>query len=182
MSKIIAFHGPAASGKTTCCQMLKARGYQEYNFADPLKHICKVLFNLTDQQLYNQDAKESFDERLGTTPRRILQAVGTELFRIRLPEVLPELKYSSIWINLAKEKFQRDEGFYVIGDCRFPDEIKAVQDAGGIVIGLVRSNNRSSDTPVHVSETCHYDLCNMVVDNSSLTMEELKKIILDLDK
>ena len=92
MSIIIAFGGAKGSGKSTASSFLvKHHDYVKGSFATKLKELITNLFNLTDE-CYNVDKKEKVIERLGTTPRKLLQTIGTELFRNTLPSVLPEYR------------------------------------------------------------------------------------------
>lgn len=71
--------------------------------------------------------------------------------RDNLPLIIPELKLeTTIWIKLLKYKInKRDPNTnIVISDVRFPDEVKAIQELGGIILKI----NRSSVEPV---EICH---------------------------
>jgi hypothetical protein len=68
----------------------------------------------------------------------------------------------------------------VIDDCRFPDEIEAIQDAGGKVIYLTRSNF----TDGHASESAldNFSGFDALIDNADLSIHETNiKIIECLD-
>ena len=58
------------------------------------------------------------------------------------------------------------------------NEVKAIQDRGGFVIGLKRSPYKKADQ--HASETevekC-FDLCNIVIDNTKLSIPQQNKQI-----
>ena len=65
----------------------------------------------------------------------------------------------------------------LVGDCRFPDEVEAVQQAGGKVIRLTRSLHEDS----HVSETAldTHEGFDAVIDNQDMTIEEQSKALLN---
>jgi hypothetical protein len=68
----------------------------------------------------------------------------------------------------------------VIDDCRFPDEIEAVQDAGGKVINLTRSKFKDN----HASESAltGFTGFDAVIDNEHLSIHETNiEIIQHLD-
>ena len=152
MSIIIAFGGAKGSGKSTASSFLvKHHDYVKGSFATKLKELITNLFNLTDE-CYNVDKKEKVIERLGTTPRKLLQTIGTELFRNTLPSVLPELKSchnKGIWVNLM----EFDDKLMTIDDVRFPDEYDRINECKGLCIRIIRdSHSNKSNSKSHVSE------------------------------
>ena len=64
------------------------------------------------------------------TPRWVLQYWGTEVCR--------KAFHDDIWIAALENKLRNSEDDVVISDCRFPNEIKAIRKAGGMVIRVVR--------------------------------------------
>jgi hypothetical protein len=76
--------------------------------------------------------------------RRLLQHFGTEFRRAQDPDY---------WVRktLARISEERPD-FALINDLRFPNEMKAIQAAGGYVVRVTRVGF-VSDVPEHVSET-----------------------------
>lgn len=156
MTKIIGFAGRKQSGKTTCSEaildfwnstMPKELTAKIYNFADPLKKdICINIFGMSYDQCYgSDDDKNSLtDLEWGgkkLTAREVMQFIGTDLFR--------KMK-DSIWADATIKKIKEESpSLAIIADCRFPNEVKAIKDAGGIVIKL----NRNPCNSDHISET-----------------------------
>jgi hypothetical protein len=64
------------------------------------------------------------------TPRHVLQVWGTEVARRSF--------HDDIWIAALENKLRKTTDDVVISDCRFPNEIKSIRNAGGIVIRVVR--------------------------------------------
>jgi hypothetical protein len=64
------------------------------------------------------------------TPRWVLQYWGTEVCRRAF--------HDDIWIAALENKLRNSKDDIVISDCRFPNEIKSIKSAGGIVIRVVR--------------------------------------------
>ena len=64
------------------------------------------------------------------TPRYILQQWGTEVCRKNF--------HDDIWIASLENKLRNSQDDVVISDCRFPNEIQAIKQAGGIVVRVVR--------------------------------------------
>ena len=184
MTQIIAFAGRKQSGKTTCSEFV-ANCYagsllgtpQIYNFADPLKKdICINVLGLSYDQCYGSDEnKNTFtdcywqDARL--TAREVMQFVGTDLFR--------KMK-NDVWASATINKIKLEQPkLAIIADCRFPNEVEVVHNAGGLVIKLTR-NPYSSD---HDSETAldpekfPPDKFDLVVENNYMTIGEQNKLI-----
>jgi hypothetical protein len=64
------------------------------------------------------------------TPRWVLQYWGTEVCRRGF--------HDDIWIASLENKLRNSKDDIVISDCRFPNEIKSIKDAGGIVVRVAR--------------------------------------------
>jgi len=64
------------------------------------------------------------------TAREVMQFVGTEIFR---------RMYGDVWADATIRQIKAEGSqFAIITDCRFPNEVQVVQDAGGKVIRLTR--------------------------------------------
>ena len=180
MNKIIAFAGRKQSGKTTCAEAVidfvkhhtPHLTTKLYNFADPLKQdICINVLGLTYNQCYGTDEEKNQHTDLvwedkHLSAREVMQFVGTDIFRKMKPNV---------WADATIQKIKLDQyAISIIADCRFPNEVDAVKNAGGIVIKLTR-NPYNSD---HISETAldpnHYSPLNFdyVLDNSTISIAQ----------
>ena len=168
---IIAFAGRKQSGKTTSCEFVQSlftnKKTKIYNFADPLKQLCIDIFGLTYNQCYGTDENKNelvdcywpgIDSKM--TAREVLQYVGTDVFRAMQHNV-----WSSATIRLI-QKEQPDVA--LIADCRFPNEVEAVKNAGGLVVKL----NRNLYESTHASETA-LDATNYDQSNFDLTIANL---------
>ena len=88
---IIALGGKKGSGKDTLANYLVDKyNFTRYAFGDPVKLVCKELFDLTEDQLHGS-LKDTVDKRLGITPREIFQKIGTEFGREYIHELFPNL-------------------------------------------------------------------------------------------
>lgn len=101
------------------------------------------------------------------TAREVLQYWGTEIFR---------RQYHDVWADACIRKIRKSGcRFAVITDCRFPNEVEAVQKAGGKVIKLTRVVF-PDDT--HPSETAldpeHFDRnkFDAILHNSEMSVDE----------
>lgn len=190
MTKIIAFAGRKQSGKTTCA-MAVANSFELrhtnvhmntdariYNFADPLKHLCIDILGLQHYQCYGSDEQKNelvdcYWRGKQCTAREVLQIVGTDMFR--------EMQHN-VWADATIRKIKHDmPQLALIADCRFPNEVKAVKDAGGVVIKLQR-NVYDSDHASEVALDRHnYDYSNfdLVIENGSMNIQEQNYFIND---
>ena len=183
MTKIIAFAGRKQSGKTSCSNFVKTlfpddeNFVKVYNFADPLKQdVCMNLLGLTYEQCYGDDEQKNtltdilWNEKL-LTAREVMQLVGTDLFRAMKHDV---------WTSSTIQKIQTEQKkIALIADCRFPNEVKAVKESGGVIIKLTR-NPFNSD---HLSETAldheNYDQRNFdtIITNHYMSIDNQNDVI-----
>jgi hypothetical protein len=126
---IIGIAGKKGCGKDTLAEHIKIYGFEQKAFATPLKEVCKILFNLSDDQVYG-DKKEEIDVNCGKSPRYLMQFIGTDLLRKQLD--------SDIFVNAIKYSLNSAKN-YVISDIRFKNEADMVKSMGGIVIFVDRN-------------------------------------------
>ena len=177
---IIGISGKARSGKDTFADMLlevlnsdNKHDYVKVHYSDNLKNRVQNDFNMTWEQVYGS-LKEVPDERYPKgndtfwTPREVLQYIGTEGFRAI------EHKF---WIRQLFDKFKyNDTKNAIVADCRFPDEVDAVLEVGGIHLRIERDNKDFVTDTQHVSETAldDYDITYAVIENND-TMNGLRE-------
>lgn len=123
--------------------------------ADALKQVVIDCFipprlglGLTPSMLDSDDIKKT-KLPCGHTIRYLLQQVGTEMFRGL---------WSDVWINAWKRRLStvhryggEEMDVVICPDVRFPNELKAIHDLGGVVIRLTRAP--FADVDQHESET-----------------------------
>jgi hypothetical protein len=140
---IIGFVGFIGSGKDTAADYLvNFHGFRRDSFANTLKDAVSAVFGwdrtlLEGRTKQAREWREQVDpwwaERLGMpdlTPRHILQYWGTEVCRQGF--------HDDIWIASLENKMRKTTDNIVISDVRFPNEIKAIHNAGGQVVRVVR--------------------------------------------
>lgn len=158
MTKIIGFLGVKRSGKDTCGDyLIKNYGFKRYAFGDPVKEVCRNMFNLTDSQLYGEE-KEIVDTRWNITPREMFQRIGTKLGQYDFHDLFPEslLKPRTLWIYLFKLWLDKNKiEKVVITDVRFKHEIECIEELGGEIILIERPNLKQIDN--HISEKEHIE-------------------------
>ena len=140
---IIGVCGFIGSGKDTVADYLtNFHGFRRESFANSLKDAVAHVFGwdrtmLEGRTKQAREWREQVDpwwaERLSMpnlTPRWVLQYWGTEVCRRGF--------HDDIWIASLENKLRNSTDDVVISDCRFPNEIKSIKDAGGIVVRVYR--------------------------------------------
>ena len=139
---IIGVCGFIGSGKDTIADYLvNFHGFRRESFANSLKDAVAQVFGWDRTMLegrtkqsreWREKRDEWWTERLGreVTPRLMLQLWGTEVCRRGF--------HDDIWIASLENKLRNSTDDIVISDCRFPNEIKSIKDAGGIIVWVKR--------------------------------------------
>jgi hypothetical protein len=206
---ILGICGLIGAGKDTIADYLvNIHEFKRESFATTLKDAVAHVFGW-DRELLEGRTKQSrawreqrdewWSARLGMdiTPRWVLQFWGTEVARRSF--------HDDIWIASLENKLRNSRDDVVISDCRFPNEIKAIKAAGGIVVRVVRgaepewyeaavsrnrgpngntnwalSGRRLEQLGVHASETAWVGTkFNAVLDNNG-TLDDLYQQIMHL--
>lgn len=140
---IIGICGFIGSGKDTLADYLvNFHEFRRESFASSLKDAVSSVFGW-DRTLLEGRTKEAREwrEQVDTwwanrldmptlTPRWILQYWGTEVCR--------KAFHDDIWIASLENKLRNSKDNIVISDCRFPNEIQSIRDAGGKIIWVQR--------------------------------------------
>ncbi len=139
---IIGICGFIGSGKDTAADYLvNFHEFRRESYANSLKDAVSAVFGW-DRTLLEGRTKESrewrerkdewWTARLGrlVTPRLMLQLWGTEVCRQGF--------HDDIWIASIENKLRQSKDNVVITDCRFPNEIKSIKDAGGKIVWVHR--------------------------------------------
>ncbi len=202
MGQIIGIVGFIGSGKDTVADYLvNFHQFRRESFANSLKAAVSQVFGwdrellegrTNQSRIWRETKDEWWSERLGceVTPRWILQYWGTEVIRKGF--------HDDMWVASLENRLRSSKDDIVITDCRFPNEIKAIHNAGGRVVRIKRgpepkwfddaksmnkgpirntswalSKHRIEDLGVHASETAWVGQKFDVVLNNSGTIEEL---------
>ena len=194
---IIGISGFINSGKDTVADFLVQNyNFKRESFAGSLKDAVSVVFNwdrelLEGRTIESRNWRNKVDkwwaQRLNIpnlTPRWVLQQWGTEVLRGGF--------HNDIWIASVENKLRSSSQNIVITDCRFPNELNAIQQAGGKLIwvkrgelpvwynlalsaneGHVLAKNELEKAGIHASERdwigTNFDF---IIDNNS-TLEDL---------
>jgi hypothetical protein len=164
---LLAITGKKGSGKTTVAGFLKTRLHEEVSFASPLKELCRTVFGLTSEQLEDPVLKETVDFRYGVSPRKILQEVGTGLFRETLPKLIPNTEH--IWVRCLGRKIDEltEMGVtnIVVSDVRFDDEADFLRKRKFTIIHTIRPGQVVDSHSSELGIT--RDPSDLVIENSS---------------
>lgn len=155
--KVVGIAGRAGSGKSTAAEGFPG-DWDRVNFADPLKHMLVEAGVLTEEQAHGDEKEAPLDWLDGVTPRRVMQAFGTEIGR----SIHPEL-WVRLWRRTAEEVVADGYGV-VAADVRFPNEVAAIRALGGEVVWIERPGLAAADG--HASEnSISPDDCDVVILN-----------------
>jgi hypothetical protein len=178
---IIGIIGAIGSGKDTVADYLvKHHGFIRLSFAGKVKDVAHIVFGW-DRELLEGLTKESrawrevVDPYWEISPRVALQRIGTEMFRTYI--------HPDTWVKAVIRTIQATpELNYVITDCRFENEVKALKDLGGKILYISRgvepawADEARSGAPclpsVHITDWNIYTLQkfsdNYISNNNSL--------------
>ena len=202
MSQIIGIVGFIGSGKDTVADYLvNFHQFRRESFANSLKAAVSQVFGwdrellegrTNQSRIWRETKDEWWSKRLGcdVTPRWVLQYWGTEVVRKGF--------HDDMWVASLENRLRSSTDDIVITDGRFPNEIKAIRNAGGKVVRIKRgpepewfndaksmnkgatrntswalSKHRIDQLGVHASETAWVGQKFDVVLNNSGTIEEL---------
>jgi predicted metal-binding transcription factor (methanogenesis marker protein 9) len=176
-------HGQKRSGKDYLANKIIEvfPSFQKYAFADPLKDIISITFDITREELDNHKNEEDGlyiyeDDMIGykkiTDFRKVLQYFGTEAMK----------KYfgNNVWADLFVKKYnESDNKDFIISDYRFyEDEFLYLKNKinDKIITIKIKNNNKHNDS--HKSEKEIPDnYFDYIFDNSNKSEGELKKFV-----
>ena len=154
-----------------------------YAFADVLKEFAVDVLGLEYNQVYGTNKEKNSPTHLlwenmptgnnkgPMTGREVLQYFGSDICR---------KMYENIWFDACIRRIRKDNPeLALISDVRFPNEIKGVQNEGGVVFGLPRDIVNGKDT--HSSEQVDLSLCDYLLPKGDIdtTTKALYKIIIE---
>lgn len=177
MAKIIGFTGFISCGKNTAADYLVSKhGFTRDSFAGSLKDAVAQIFGWDRDLLEGltpeaREWRETVDQwwakRLNIshlTPRWVLQQWGTEVCRGGF--------HDDIWIASLENRLRSTKNDIVISDVRFPNEIKAIRNAGGVVVWVQRGELPSWYECAMVENTTPSDRLWLLEDSHQLMSQQ----------
>jgi len=168
--KIIGLSGTMGVGKDYICEnYIRSHGFYRWALADHIK-----VFAI-GKGLLTYD--EAFHIKTGNI-RDILQKEGTELGRdVYGDDVWVHTTFA--WLRLISDVWNIHR--FCIPDVRFENEVKEIQNRGGVVYRIVGDRSRENDTDllVHRSEaslTDDLDIYDGVIENYSSIPERVLSV------
>ena len=171
LPSIIALCGYKGSGKDTIANYLVEKyNYKHYKISDKLKEIIKILFDLSDNDL--EEKKEKVNDKWNTTPRRLMQFIGTDMFQYKLQELLPNINrdfwIKSLFTKDLMNKINNENYKIVISDLRFLHEYEIISNLYVSYSILKVKNNRIEQNDNHISENEFNQInINGIINNNS---------------
>ena len=142
---VIGICGLIGSGKNVAGTYLQEKyNFKAISFADSLKQAISVIFDWPFEMLKGEtDESRAWREQIDPwwskrlnipelTPRWVLQQWGTELGRYSF--------HPDIWAISLEKKLNNSLDDFVITDCRFENEMKAIRNQSGFLIRINRGN------------------------------------------
>lgn len=140
---VVILSGRIGCGKDTAADYLvKRHHFVKMSFAESLKDVCCAIFgwdrtlmegSTPDSREWREMVDTWWAERLGIpqfTPRWAMQHIGTDTMRNHF--------HDDIWIASLQRKITNVTKNIVITDCRFPNEMAAIQKVGGVTVQINR--------------------------------------------
>ncbi len=135
-------------------------GWEIRKWAGKLKLIASILSGIDEEKFEDQEFKKTnLGPEWGMTVRDFLQKLGTDGLRDGL--------HVNTWVNALMADYDLGSN-WIVTDTRFPNEAKAIKDAGGIVIRVDRPGVKAINA--HPSETGldNWDFDHKIMNGSDM--------------
>lgn len=165
MNKLIGIVGYMGSGKTTISFAATAAlfNFRHMGFSDPMVAMLHHGFGIPFEVLKDKGQwNDARPELCGRSIRHACRTLGAEWGR--------ECVHPDLWLNATLTKAEtvmiRENAHVIIDNVRFPNELEAINDRGGITIAMLRSDiepdtSHASEQYIdELQERCHYKFYN----------------------
>lgn len=143
--QLVGITGRLKSGKTVLANYLETQGYKRRSFAAILKEVLSIIGFPCSSLYGSAEEKATNVPDFGVSGRYAMQTLGTEWGRELIG---PDIWVNSLFVNRPKGEYT------VIDDVRFPNEVAAIRERGGIVLGVCRAAAQAiTEHTSHASET-----------------------------
>lgn len=165
---MIGISGKIGSGKSTASKYLTSRyGFYEKAYAAKLKEMCSALTGSPVDTFNTREGKCLKILNGSLTAGQLLQMVGNGMRKA---------VYEKVWVDALFIDYDRSKK-WVIVDVRYPDELQAIKEKGGIVVRLegdpgdIRKENkdgRDLNAPSEISlDGASFD--HVILNNRSIS-------------
>ena len=177
---IIGICGKAGSGKDTIGDyLIDNYEFTKISLADPLKRLVQDVFVVDDHTMFDRKAREE-ELKLwpGWSVRKLLQYIGTELFRDNIDD---SIWVKSLYYRILEEKKnpETENRNYVITDIRFPNELQFLSEKFQGEFTSIRVVRDGYDGSVgiqgHKSESYTLETDHVILNNK--TIDELHHVV-----
>jgi hypothetical protein len=178
---LIGLVGFINSGKGTVADIFVDRhDYVKESFANSVKDACATIFgwnrsmlegDTPESRAWREQPDKWWSEKLGRefSPRLALQLMGTEAGR--------DVFHTDLWVHTAMRRCENNPwNDYVIADVRFPNEITAIQNAGGKVIRVKRGEDPIWFDTALKQNTTHEDEQWILQDHNELMEQKYPEV------
>ena len=175
--------------------MQPEKNWQIKKYAGVLKEVAGLILGVSSEKFEEEEFKNSelgkewnilnYDHdstwSYPMTVRLFLQKLGTEGGRAVHPNLWINALYSNYFPLTYSDRGGYEYPNWIITDCRFPNEVSAVKQRGGIVIRIERSDLLrlgKEDTDRHPSETAldNFKDWDFVIDNNNSKESLIKSV------
>jgi dephospho-CoA kinase len=197
---IIGLIGKKRVGKDTVASIIKEYSFHIMNditndiskceyktmaLADPIKDIARIMFNFTEEQLYDCQ-KDEIDTRWNIKPREFFEQFGTDIMQFDIYKYLPSLEKTvpqrKFWVHSLLSKINKHDNV-IITDVRGQHEVDEIIKyyPNAKFIHITRNPKTNSITKQgtdHITqqepEQISKKYISAVIDNNG-TIEDLKE-------
>lgn len=159
---LIGLIGYERTGKDTVADyFVENMCYTKMSMADPIKEICKLLFDW-DKIFLESNMKDKIDKNTNIVPRDMMKWIGTDIFQYSIYDKFPNLNIpqKKIWVNYIKNNCQDIENL-IIPDIRFKHEAEFIQENNGILVYIDRVELKEQyDIMEILQKYPHYNIKN----------------------
>jgi hypothetical protein len=197
---IIGLIGEKRVGKDTIANIIKEfkPEYKTMALADPIKDIARIMFNFTENQLYNAE-KDEVDIRWNIKPRQFFEQFGTEIMQFDIYKYLPTLEnvvpQRKFWVLSLLNKIKENDKV-IITDIRGQHELEEIVKAypNTKFIRIIRPELTSTkkeyyNNEIHITQQEPNMISSIAINNTIINdgtlndlKEKVKKIINNYDE
>ncbi len=171
---VIGLTGVAGCGKDTAADTLREKHrFLKLSFAEPIYDMISIATRAPVDVLKTRAGKEVALDRVGASPRLMMQKLGTEWGR---EMISPELWIKNLDSRLSDIDSRVGILGLVISDVRFQNEVEYIHELGGEVWRIDRFDNSHAIPSNHASEKPPLGVDGLIVNSGSL--EQFQKLVL----